>query len=192
MSDRMARVFAHPLRDRVLFEYHAEPTSPSKIARRLGESVSLVSYHTEVLARNGCLELVRTERRRGAVEHFYRAVVDQDIEDDEWPSVAPRLRRSLALGTLSAVTDESRRAALEGSFDEARAHMSRSLLELDDQAVDDMARVLRRVIDEVERIQAESRGRASPNQRPYELVMLHFARRPSPPKPPDRIREYRF
>jgi DNA-binding transcriptional ArsR family regulator len=75
----MGRLLAHPLRDRLLFEYQGDPTSPSKVARRLGESVSLVSYHTDVLARNGCLELVRTERRRGAIEHFYRAIVAQDI-----------------------------------------------------------------------------------------------------------------
>lgn len=191
MSNPIAQVCANPLRNRLLFEYQGEPVSPSRLARRLGEPLNLVSYHTSVLARRGCLELVHTERRRGATEHFYRSIVPLGIEDEEWLEIAPALRRSLVLGTLSVVTDESRGAAFEGSFDEARAHMSRTLLDLDDQAVGEMARLLRGVLDDVERIQAESRERAGPDRKPYELVMLHFARS-SAPKPPDRIREYRL
>jgi DNA-binding transcriptional ArsR family regulator len=188
----MGRLLAHPLRDRLLFEYQGDPTSPSKVARRLGESVSLVSYHTDVLARNGCLELVRTERRRGAIEHFYRAIVAQDIEDEDWPRVSAPIRRTLVRGVLGAATDEARRAALDGSFDEPRSHISRSLLELDDQAISEVSRILRQVVDDVARISAESRARAAPDRRPYELVILHFAPTRSAPKPPDRIRAYRF
>jgi len=162
------------------------------VARRLGQSVSLVSYHTDVLASNGCLELVRTERRRGATEHFYRATVGPYIEDEEWRAVPPTLRRSLVLGTLGALTDEARRAALDGSFDEARAHMSRSFLELDDDAVEEVSKLLRGVLDDIEKIEAECRRRSAPDRRPYELVILHFTPTRSAPKPPDRIRAYRF
>jgi hypothetical protein len=192
MSDRMARLHAHPLRDRLLFEYQREPISPSKLARRLGERVNLVSYHTGVLARSGCLELVRTERRRGATEHFYRSLVALDIEDDEWQALPRILRRSLVLGTLAAITEESRRAALDGSFDERRAHMSRSWLELDDQAMSEVSWILRRVIDDIARVQAECREREPAEVRRYELAMLHFAPSPSRPMPPDRIRPYRL
>src|SRR3954471_12700053 len=101
MPGRVAPLLAHPLRDRVLYEYQHEPTLPSEVARRIGRPLNLVSYHTRVLLRHGCLELVRVERRRGAPTHFYRAVVDQFLEDEEWVSLSVTRRRNLALSTLA-------------------------------------------------------------------------------------------
>src|SRR3954463_12997504 len=112
MSDRLAQVLAHPLRDRVLFEYQGKPTSPARVARRLGRPVNLISYHTGVLLEHGCLALVRTERRRGALQHFYRSNIDQIVADDDWEAVPASLRRALVLATLRALDQEAREAVL--------------------------------------------------------------------------------
>lgn len=179
VSDELARVLTNPLRNRLLSEYGFEPTSPSKVARRLGESLSLVSYHTRILLAKSCLELVRTERRRGATEHYYRARVAAALEDGAWDRTPVAARRALVHGTLGAATDDARRAALAGGFDGARAHLSRMLLRLDDRALDAVAGVLREAVDQVGEIGAESRAR-EPEGRSYELVMLCFERESAP------------
>jgi DNA-binding transcriptional ArsR family regulator len=180
VTDRLARIFADPTRVRLLFEYGDEPTSPSRIASRLGAPVNRVSYHTHVLRRHGCLELVRTERRRGALEHFYRRVVPPVIDDGEWEQVPVALRRALVHGTLDAVRDEAKQAALAGGFDRPDAHISRIRLDLDAAALADVAAVLARTVDEIDAIQARCRARRPDVTTACELVLMHFDRASSP------------
>lgn len=67
-------VMTHPTRDAVLKHLKRREASPREIAVATGEPLGNVSYHVRVLHDSGVLELVRTEPRRGAVEHFYRLV----------------------------------------------------------------------------------------------------------------------
>lgn len=172
MTDRLARVLAHPLRDRVLFEYRDGPRCPSEVARRLGRPLNLVSYHTAVLARHGCLELVRTERRRGALTRFYRCTVDQAIGDGDWVHVPVALRRTLALETLGRLEAEARAAGLAGGFDGTAAHLTRTVLALDPAGVRAAREVLWRAIEELEAIAARSRAGDAPDR--YEVAILAF------------------
>jgi len=176
MPDDVARLLAHPLRQRLLFEYD-RPTSPSKAARRLGEPVNLVSYHTGVLRRRGWIELVRTERRRGATEHVYRSTGPPDIEDRDWARLSLRVRRAIVLGTLGATAEEARTAALAGGFDEGTAHLSRSLLDLDEQGVAEVAATLRGAIDEMARIAAAARERNAAGTERHEVTIQFFRAR---------------
>ena len=96
----VARLARHPLRQHVLFKYTEAVTSPSAVAAALGARVNLVSYHTGVLLRAGVIELVRTERRRGATEHFYRAALRGMIEDGDWERLPATVRRGLVRGTI--------------------------------------------------------------------------------------------
>jgi hypothetical protein len=176
MSDEVARLLAHPLRQRLLFEY-ARPTSPSKAARRLRQPVNLVSYHTDVLRRRGWIELVRTQRRRGATEHVYRSTGRPDIEDTDWARLSLRLRRTIVLGTLGGTADDARAAALGGGFDEATAHLSRCPLYLDEQGVAEVAATLRRAIAELTRIAAAARER-DPDGCERHDVAIQFFRTP--------------
>jgi hypothetical protein len=177
MPDDLAHLLAHPLRQLLLVEYD-RTTSPSKAARQLNQPVNLVSYHTDVLLRSGWIESVRTERRRGATEHFYRTTGPRVIEDVEWTTLPLRRRRAIVLATLSATTEDAKQAALAGGFDEAAAHLSRCLLELDEQGVADVAATLREVIDRVHEIAAASPRRGPASCRPHELVIQYFSRPP--------------
>ena len=179
MSDDVARLLAHPLRQRLLFEYDTA-TSPSKAARRLQEPVNLVSYHTGVLHRRGWVELVGTEQRRGATEHFYRSTRPPLIEDADWGRLSQRLRRAVVLGTLTATADEVKAAALEGGFEHGAAHLSRCLLELDDQGLMEVAETLRDTIDEIERIAAAARERDPDGCDRHGLVVQMFRTPPAP------------
>ncbi len=173
MSDELANLLAHPLRARLLFEYF-EPNSPSKLARRLKQRVNLVSYHTNVLRDHGWIELVRTQPRRGATEHFYRATGPLYIEDEEWERVSVGLRHAFVLGVLSVTGEESKTAAFHGGFDAATTHISRSLLDLDERGVADVATTLRDVIARLEEITAAVRERDAGGRERHEVVIQYF------------------
>lgn len=62
----------HPLRKRLLRLYveAKEMRSPKELTVPVNKSVALVGYHVRILAKKGAVELVDTQPRRGAVEHF--------------------------------------------------------------------------------------------------------------------------
>jgi hypothetical protein len=174
MPDRHAPVLPHWLRGRILLEYEAEPACPSDVARRLGRPVNLVSYHTGVLARQGCVELVRTERRRGALTRYYRATGLQLVGDEDWARLPAGERRSLVLEALDHIAAEARQGALAGGFDGANAHLTRWLVALDAAGEHAVDAVLLRAAGEIAAIAAASRARPGP-RRVHELALLAFA-----------------
>jgi DNA-binding transcriptional ArsR family regulator len=173
MSEELANLLAHPLRAQLLYEYH-QPSSPSKLARRLQERVNLVSYHTSVLLEHGWIELVDTRRRRGGIEHFYRATKAPVIEDEDWELISPQVRRAIVLGVIGVTRDEVRSAALQGGFDDARAHLSRSPVELDEQGVAEVSATLREVITRLEEIAASAHERNPAGRERHEVVIQYF------------------
>lgn len=127
-----------------------------------------------MLHERGWIELVRTRPRRGATEHFYRSVGPVYIEDDEWEQVAPSLRRAVTLDTLRITSDEAKAAAFAGGFDDATAHLSRTVLELDARGVTDLAAKLRDVMRDVEKIVAAARERSRDGRERHEVVIQYF------------------
>ena len=96
VDQRLVRAIGHPLRLRLLTIFNERVASPSDLAAELGEPIGNVSYHTRILARLGCVELVKTKQVRGAVEHYYRAVVRPVFSDDDWAELPLSIRKSLA------------------------------------------------------------------------------------------------
>ena len=94
---RMAKALSHPIRMQILTILHKRVASPNQIAQELGEGLSQVSYHVKVLKEYKCIELVRTEPRRGAVEHFYRATARSFFSDDEFKSLSDEASRTSLL-----------------------------------------------------------------------------------------------
>lgn len=169
----LGRALSHPLRHRLLFEYLSGPTSPAELARRLSQPLNRVAYHTGVLARHGYIELVRTERRRGALTRFYRAGVAPSIDGVDWEQLPDRVRRALALGAVGLALDDARAAIFDDGFDDAQVQMTRSPLRLDDEGVEAVAALLRDLSEAIHGSFARSRARAAPAM-PYEIVLLAF------------------
>ncbi len=72
LHQRMATALSNPLRARALDLIATGVASPKLIADELDLDVRTVAYHVRVLHKLGCIELVETLPRRGAVEHVYR------------------------------------------------------------------------------------------------------------------------
>jgi DNA-binding transcriptional ArsR family regulator len=73
IDPELVKALAHPVRVQVLEALQDRVASPSELSKEMEESLGVISYHVTTLAGCGCLELVRTQPRRGALEHFFRA-----------------------------------------------------------------------------------------------------------------------
>jgi DNA-binding transcriptional ArsR family regulator len=178
--ETLARMVRHPLRAQALFRYAQGVTSPSEIATALGARLNLVSHHTKVLLQAGAIELVHTVRKRGATEHFYRALLPVAIEDPEWAELPLKLRRALTRAVIDGAMREAADALADGGMDGEITHLSRTYLALDDQGERELAALLRDTFSRAQHIELMSRERVADAATRQELVIMSFQRGSSP------------
>lgn len=183
LDPRIAKALSHPLRPRILqLLVELGEASPSELARRLGVPLGTVSYHVRLLHEHRCVDLVRTEPRRGALEHYYRAAVQPFLDDEQWERIPLTLRQTLAGQTMRQLFEEAAAAGIAGGFDPGGVHVDRVPLELDAEGFKEISDLLVATLDEVNRIQARSSTRlAAAGAEPAEtcdsvLGVFHFAR----------------
>ena len=179
-SGRLFKILSHPLRQRILVSLHEmEEGSPTQLADRLGEPVGNVSYHVKVLAEADAIELVRTEPRRGALEHFYRPIARAEIDDEHWSQLPLSIRRRLFDDTLQEIWKHLVEARGKDGFDHDRAHISWTPLHLDKEGYDAVADLLSDTLERLFEIQAEVKSRVGTvdgNPTSTEVAILHFER----------------
>src|SRR5262245_10525011 len=124
LDPRIVRAIAHPLRHRLLVALNERTASPKELADELGEPLGNVSYHVRILAQLGCIELVSTAQRRGAIEHHYRAVMRPYFDDADWARLPVSTRRALFDQQLDKLWSHATAAAASGGFDHPQAHVS--------------------------------------------------------------------
>jgi len=182
LDQRLVRVLAHPLRQQLLIMLHKHGvSSPRELALRSGERLPNVSYHMRVLRDAGCIELVRTEPRRGAIEHFYRASARPILDDAQWAGLPIAVRRALFGQTLRELWDDVLAAANTGGFDDPQAHVSRTWFQLDEIAWNELVDVMAGVLDTAFELHAQSaarlgRGGDQANARRVAMGVLLFER----------------
>jgi DNA-binding transcriptional ArsR family regulator len=156
---RVVKGLAHPLRIHILRVLQDRVASPSEIAEELDAPLGNVSYHVRFLARVGLIELSGTEPRRGAVEHYYRAVGRPQISAKAWEQVPRAVKDALIGSTLDEIGGMVAAAARTGGFDRDRAHASRRAYALDEQGFDDLSVAVADLLARAEEIQRESASR---------------------------------
>lgn len=158
---RLVKGLAHPLRIHILRVLENRVASPSEIATEIGAPLGNVSYHVRFLARVGLIELTSTKPRRGAVEHYYRAVGRVRVTDKAWSQVPEVVKN----GLIGAMLDQTGRvvgaAASVGGFDRREAVVSRRELVLDEQGFSDLSEEVGELLDRVAEIERESAERIS-------------------------------
>lgn len=160
LDQRLVRVLAHPLRQQLLIMLHKHGVrSPRELAELSGERLPNVSYHMRVLRDAGCVELVREEPRRGAIEHFYRASARPILDDAQWAQLPISVRRALFGQTLRELWDDVLAAANTGGFDDPQAHVSRTWFQLDETAWNELVDVMAGVLDKAFELHSQSAAR---------------------------------
>lgn len=162
VDSRLAKALAHPLRVQLLAALNQGVASPNELSKKLGEPLTNVSYHVRMLHDLGCIELVETEPRRGALEHYYRAVMRPFFGDREWKKLPQNARNSISDAVFQLIWDDASAAIKDGSFDERDdRHLSRTVLAVDEQGWDELQELLAGTLDQAMQIQVESASRAS-------------------------------
>ena len=148
--------------------------SPSELAGELDEPIGNVSYHMRTLADLGMVELVRTEPRRGAVEHYYRALERPHLPAQEWATLPASLRRSFSDTTGRQVLDDFTAAARSGGFEREGARLNRLVLKLDQRGWDELGKLLDDVAQRVDKIAAKAKERGASEQIDAAAVLMLF------------------
>jgi DNA-binding transcriptional ArsR family regulator len=177
IDQRIMKALSHPLRVRMLTLLNQKVASPSELADELDEPLGNVSYHMRFLADLKMVKLVRTEPRRGAVEHYYEALEPPLISDDDWAQLPVALRRSLSDSTLADIARDLKGAGEAGGFDRENIHVSRVALTLDQQGWDELSDLLSQLLERAREVQEQSnkrRKRASGDPIPTALVLMQF------------------
>jgi len=120
IDQRLVMALAHPVRIQILEALSERIASPNMLASDFETGLTHIAYHTRVLDRCGCLELVETAQRRGATEHFYKAREDTTfswmplrLDEQACREVSSILRE--ARTRVLAAQEASRRRATEPS-----------------------------------------------------------------------------
>jgi DNA-binding transcriptional ArsR family regulator len=177
ITQQLAKALAHPLRVRILSSLHKGISSPNQLAQELDEPLGNVSYHVKTLLEYGCVELVKTEPRRGAVEHFYRATDRAFLSDSDWAKIPASARKGISGSILQSI-GESATEAMAGGTIEARkdSHLSDTPLLLDEQGWKDLNKILADAVKQAGEIQKEAAKRLEDKSEGIssKLAIMHF------------------
>lgn len=113
---KVAHSVNHPVRLDVLSILFERIASPNEMANQLRVALGTVSFHVTELVRDGVIELVKTEQRRGAIEHYYRACVKPEITAEEWKTMPKPTRREIARLALHAIFADSLSSLRQGKL----------------------------------------------------------------------------
>jgi len=188
---RYVKALSHPIRVRVLALLEERMASPVELAEVLGVSLGSVSYHVRNLHRLGLIELKKETRRRGAIEHHYRAKERPTVTDKAWSEATPIAKQAMVGSILQQMQDYSNASAASGGFDRADAHISRTRMKLDEKGWSDLSKACHKLLDEAANIEREAEGRleeAGPDAPSIDvgLINLMFESTPMMPEPDGR------
>jgi DNA-binding transcriptional ArsR family regulator len=178
VDQRLVKALAHPLRVEILTILNERMASPNELSKELDEGLSQVSYHVKVLKDFECIEMVKTEPRRGAVEHYYRATSRAYITDRDWKSLPDSVKPGLSASSVKMVFDDIAGALESGTFD-ARddRHVSWTPGLVDEQGWKESVDLVNETLDEVMKIHAASAKRLAKSGEegfPVTAVLLNY------------------
>jgi DNA-binding transcriptional ArsR family regulator len=135
-----AKVLADPEALQILAELNIREMSPKQFQDEFGGTASTVGRRFQKLARTGWLEMVRKEqggRRRGATEHFYRALGPAMLDSESWAELPSSLKATLTWKTFEQLREKVKEAIEASTFDtRTDRHLSWSPLLLDQRGWD--------------------------------------------------------
>ena len=157
VNQALVKSLAHELRAEILAILNERMASPNELATELDEGLSQVSYHVKVLKDYEVIRLVKTEPRRGAVEHYYRATSRAYLTDRDWHELPESVRVGMSADLFQMILDDVV-ASLEGEvFDEREdRHMSWTPMLVDEQGWKEVNGILHSALKEVIKAQEAS------------------------------------
>jgi len=159
LNYKQMHALSKELRVRILVVFCERVASPKELSEELDEGLSQVSYHVGVLRECRLIEEVEKVPRRGAVEHYYRAVSPTLIPPDAWSQIPPAARKNVSTTILQTFLEDASAAMEAGSFDDPPGELSWIPLVLDALGVEKFGRLTRDFLEAVLELQAEASER---------------------------------
>jgi DNA-binding transcriptional ArsR family regulator len=162
VDETLVKVVAHPLRVQALSVLTERPASPKELAAELGAPVGNVSYHVRELEEVGLIELVDEKKRRGAVEHFYRAIARPMLSAEEWEQLSLDDRQGFSAWIIQLLLADATQALAAETFD-ARSdrHLSRTPMLVDEEGWRELVEIHATALKATLEVQAASAERMS-------------------------------
>ncbi len=190
----------HPLRVRILEVLNEGPRSPSQFVEEglipkdhyttYQQALSLASYHFRELQKEGCLEVIESIPRRGAVEHVYEGLARVYFDDAEFEGMPRPTRRKLSRVSLQGMVARADRAIAEDTFD-ARPdrHLTWMPMQLDERGWSETIAKLAATFEELTQIRLDARDRLAASGEEVVTATAAMLGFESPPPPPLRDSE---
>lgn len=136
--ERIAVVFADPIRLKIVWELYRREMSPSGFYGEFGGgTLSRVDSHFKRLAAYEWLRQVRVEtggRRRGSTEHFFRAPKLAVFDNETWAQLPVSVREEFSWRIFEQFAERVKAAFDAGTFDSrSDRHFTWTPLVLDEQ-----------------------------------------------------------
>lgn len=196
-ADTICAVLKHPLRVRILEILNEGPKSPSQFVEEglvpkehysgYQQALSLASYHFRELAKEGCLKVVASIPRRGAIEHVYEGKARVYFTDAEFEEMELSRREKLSRISFQGLVARADGAMRAGTFD---ARTDRYLvwvpMQLDERGWDELSASLSGCFGEVEQIRHDAKDRLAASGEksiPVTFGVLGFESPQPPPLP---------
>lgn len=167
IATRRLRVGWHPTQLKALTILTERVASPKEVAIELGltkAKAGLVSHHIRALEKADLVEEVRTEQRRGAVEHFFKASRRPIVTEEEAREWTVEQREEFSRYIIVCISRDFGMAIEYKTLDDDRyieRHLTRTPLLLDRKGFEDLLSAYMQVFDRSFEIQAESDERRS-------------------------------
>jgi hypothetical protein len=198
---RLAHALKHPLRALLLARFNDRVASPAGLTHELmvegklpadepDKNLSNVSYHVRELIRYDCIELVDTQPRRGAVEHFYRATTRMFLSDEAWRRLGPMMCSGISIKALTETFERVHQAVEAGTFDKRDdRYLANIKADLDTEGWQRGHDIIHRAVVELMDLEAECVSRTpDPAQRfRATFSLLGYESPPSKPRGADQV-----
>jgi DNA-binding transcriptional ArsR family regulator len=178
VDPRIAKALSHPMRARILRILNERVASPNEIAEMIDERLPNVSYHVRALLDLGCIELVDTAQRRGAIEHYYRAIVRPFFSDSDWKRIPRSGRQAISDALLRVIWEDVSEAIEAGTFDSRPdRYLTNTPMVVDEQGWSELAEVMARALREVQKVESQSARRLKKSKEAgvtMKVVLMQF------------------
>lgn len=183
VDQKLVKALAHPLRVEILTILNERMASPNELSKELDEGLSQVSYHVKVLKDFECIEMVKTEPRRGAVEHYYRATSRAYLTDRDWQALPESVKPGVSASVVQIINQEVFGALTSGTFDSRDdRHLSWTPGVVDQQGWDESVELVNDTLAQLIKIHSGSAKRLARSGEegiPAMAVLMNFET-PSP------------
>lgn len=116
IEEVVSYALGHRIRIEILALLNEGTYTPDELATMVGEPLGKVTHHISELADGGAIELAKTEPVRNATRHYYRAVAQPYVSEEEAARMPAQQRQIIVGLILQSIMAESMSAFWAGNL----------------------------------------------------------------------------